>query len=66
MAKEIRCGKNMVQLQTHFKELYFELKEDNELNKKHVGLVMDETTFQPHDEEAHVDDTLKNLTNAVK
>ena len=56
----------MVQLQTHFKELYFELKEDNELNKKHVGLVMDETTFQPHDEEAHVDDTLKNLTNAVK
>ena len=51
---------------THFTEVYFELKEDNELIKNHVRFVVYETKYQSHVEEAHMYDTLINLANVVK
>ena len=44
----------------------FELNEDAKLNKNHVRFVADETTDQQHVEESHMEDALKNLTNAIK
>ena len=49
---------------THFTEVYFELKEDNELNKMHV-VFSAKKIDQPHVKEANMDDALKNLANGI-
>ena len=49
---------------THLTEAYFEIKENNELNKKHVGFVAYETTDKPHVEEAYMNESLNNLVNS--
>ena len=49
---------------TYFTEYYFELKEDNGLNKKHVGFVADDTIDHPRVEESQMTDALNNLANA--
>ena len=40
--KKYQLAKTWDNLKTHFTEAYFELKEDNELNKNHIGF-MEET-----------------------
>ena len=35
------------------------------MDYNHVGFVVDDTTYQPHVEEAHMDDVLNNLDNSV-
>ena len=50
---------------TKFTEAKFELKEDNELNKKHVEFMADDTTNQTHVEEAHIVNALNNLSHTV-
>ena len=54
-------------LKTHFVEAHFELNEDNELNKKHVRFLVDETsiTDKPNVQEAQMTDALNNLANEV-
>ena len=55
----------MGQHKTHLTGAYFELKDDNELNKNHVGFVADDNTDHPHVKEAHMSDAMNNLSNAV-
>ena len=63
--KKEELDKTWDNFKTHFTEAYFELKENNELNKKHVGFVADGTTYYPHVEEEQMADALNNLVNAV-
>ena len=49
----------------YFIEAYLEIKEDNELNKKHLGFLADKTKDQPHVEESHMADTMKNVSNTI-
>ena len=49
--KKDELEKTWDNFKTFFTEAYFELKEDNKLNKKHVGFIVDDTTYQPHVEE---------------
>ena len=48
-----------------FTEANSEVKENNELKKRHVGFVSDYTTDYPYMEEAHMADALNNLSNAI-
>ena len=57
--------KKWYNFKTKFTEACFELKEVNDLDKKNVGFVADDTTYQPHVEETHTVDSLNNITNDV-
>ena len=46
--KKDELKKTWGKFKTHFTEAYFELKEDNEPKKKHVGFMAGDTTYQPH------------------
>ena len=51
-------AKTREKYRTHFTEAYFEINGDNELNKKHVGSMVDNNADQPHVEESHMVDDL--------
>ena len=57
--------RHRITLKTFFTISYFELKEDNELNNKHVGFMADDTTDHTHVEEAHMAGVLNKLTNFI-
>ena len=61
----MKTYKTWENLKTYFTETYFEIKGDNELNKKHIGFVADDTIYHSHKEEAHMADTLDNPEKAV-
>ena len=63
--KKDELEKTWENFRRHFTEDFFELNKDNELKKKHVGFVLDDTIYQPHEKEAHMADALKNLENSL-
>ena len=63
--KKDGLAKTQENFNTNFTEYYFELNEDNELRKNHIGFVADYNTYQIHVEETHMFNSLNNLTNTV-